>query len=103
MRDSRLRRLGLLLLFGLAYAVARRVSFAFAITPPGIAALWLPAGLLLGVLLRRPLAEWPALFAAALVASFAAISTPGPWSGTLLFAGAALVDAAVSGLIIRRL
>ncbi len=103
MRESRLRPLGLLILFGLAYAATRWVSFAFSITPPGIAALWLPAGLLLGVLLRRPSAEWPAIFAVALAASFAVTTTPGPWSGTLLFAGAALVDAAVSGLIIRRL
>jgi PAS domain S-box-containing protein len=96
-------RLGLLLLFAVVYALAVQASLAYVMQPEGLSAMWLPSGLVLGVLLRRRGTEWPAIIAVALAIGVAGNMRTESWSLALLYNFANLVEGVISALLIRAL
>jgi PAS domain S-box-containing protein len=102
MGESLHKRLGLLLLFGVVYAGTVQLSLAYVVRPESVSVIWLPSGLLLGVLLRRRMSEWPAIVAMALAVGIGGnLRFAEPWSIALLYNGANVTEALISGLLIQ--
>ncbi len=95
------KRLGHLLLFGVLYAAVVQLSLAYVVQPEGVSVIWLPAGVMLGVLLRRPVGEWAEFVAVAMAIGVAGNLRTESWAIALLFNGANMVESVISAGLMR--
>lgn len=97
------RRLGLALLVFAAYFGLALASLGFIVPPIAIAVVWLPAGLLVAVLIGTPRRDWPWLVAAAFAANAIGNFAAGrPFAACLAFATVNCFESVVGAYVVGR-
>jgi two-component system, cell cycle sensor histidine kinase and response regulator CckA len=92
------------LLFAVAYAALAGLGRLLTPHQPGLVPLWLPAGLLLAVLLSTARAQWPAIIAAAFAAGFVSDLACGtPAATSIALAALSSVQAVAAAAALRTL
>ena len=88
---------------GLVYFIVARVSLSFVVRPAGVAAVWLPSGLLLAALLCTARRAWFTILPCVGLANFAANLNSGNSAAVSLgFALANLLEGAFAASLLRR-